>query len=95
MSEFTNTRSTLMPFPEAKMEKLKEWCDKHQCQMVKIAKTGAVICPQCNKEERLEFEEQKAQGYQKTSQRDIIVITTTTIRKTLRCKIIILQKVNI
>lgn len=61
MSEFTNTRSTLMPFPEAKMEQSKEWCDKHQCQMVKIAKTGAVICPQCNKEERLEFEERKAQ----------------------------------
>ena len=61
MNEFTNTRSTLMPFPDAKMEKSKEWCDKHQCQMVKIAKTGAVICPQCNKEERLEFEEQKAQ----------------------------------
>lgn len=62
MNEFTNTRSTLMPFPEAKMEQSKEWCDKHQCQMVKIAKTGAVICPQCNKEERLEFEEQKAQA---------------------------------
>ena len=62
MSEFTNTRSTLMPFPEAKMEQSKEWCDKHQCQMVKIAKTGAVICPQCNKEERLNFEEQKAQA---------------------------------
>ena len=30
--------------------------------MVKIAKTGAVICPQCNKEERLNFEEQKAQA---------------------------------
>ena len=50
-----------MPFPEAKMEQSKEWCDKHQCQKVKIAKTGDVICPQCNKEERLEFEEQKAQ----------------------------------
>ena len=61
MNEFTNTRNTLMPFPEAKMEQSKEWCDKHQCQKVKIAKTGAVICPQCNKEERLEFEEQKAQ----------------------------------
>lgn len=61
MNEFANTRSTLMPFPEAKMEQSKEWCDKHQCQMVKIAKTGAVICPQCNKEERLEFEDQKAQ----------------------------------
>ncbi|WP_270846899.1 ATP-binding protein [Streptococcus lutetiensis] len=62
MNEITNTRSTLMPFPEAKMEQSKEWCDKHQCKMVKIVKTGAVICPQCNKEERLEFEEQKAQA---------------------------------
>lgn len=70
MSEFTNTRSTLMPFPEAKMEQSKEWCDKHQCQMVKITKTGAVICPQCNKEERLNFEEQKAQAsYERNEER--------------------------
>ena len=62
MSEFANTRSTLMPFPEAKMEQSSEWCDKHQCQMVKIVKTDAVICPQCNKEERREFEAQKAQA---------------------------------
>lgn len=60
MNDFTNIRSTLMPFPEAKMEQSKEWCDKHQCQKVKITKTGAVICQKCNKEERLEFEEQKA-----------------------------------
>ncbi|WP_447466125.1 hypothetical protein, partial [Streptococcus respiraculi] len=33
-----------------------------------------------------------SQGYKKTSQRDIIVITTRTIRKTLRCNTIIHQK---